>query len=88
MRIASADGDGDQAAAPDAAVRGIERDPARPGEVDLRPGVRRVRLRIDVVAPEATDEQLAKLGEKTERYCTVAQTLMRPPPLSVELFRA
>src|SRR4051794_2816837 len=55
---------------------------------DVPAGFENIRLRIDVTAPEATDEQLAKLGEKTERYCTVAQTLMQPPPLSVELFRA
>ena len=68
------------------------------GDLDLRgtlglarevpAGFSDIRLRIDVDAPEATDEQLAKLGEKTERYCTVAQTLMQPPPLSVELFRS
>jgi uncharacterized OsmC-like protein len=54
---------------------------------DVPAGFENIRLRIDVEAPAATDEQLAKLGEKTERYCTVAQTLMQPPPLSVELFR-
>ena len=54
---------------------------------DVSAGFEDIRLRIDVVAPDATDEQLAKLGEKTERYCTVAQTLMQPPLLSVELFR-
>jgi uncharacterized OsmC-like protein len=68
------------------------------GDLDLRgtlglsrevpAGFEAIRLRIEVTAPDATDEQLAKLGEKTERYCTVAQTLMQPPPLSVELFRA
>ena len=55
---------------------------------DVPAGFESIRLRIDVDAPEATDEQLAKLGEKTERSCTVAQTLMHPPPLSVELFRS
>ena len=54
---------------------------------DVPAGFESIRLRIDVDAPEATDEQLAKLAEKTERYCTVAQTLMQPPPLSVEMFR-
>lgn len=51
-------------------------------------GFESLRLRIDVDAPDATDQQLTKLGEKTERYCTVAQTLMQPPPLQVEMFRA
>jgi uncharacterized OsmC-like protein len=55
---------------------------------DVGAGFEDIRLRIDVVAPDATDEQLVKLAQKTERYCTVAQTLMQPPPVSVELFRA
>jgi uncharacterized OsmC-like protein len=67
------------------------------GDLDLRgtlgldrqvpAGFESIRLRIEVDAPDVTDEQLAKLREKTERYCTVAQTLMAPPPLSVELER-
>jgi uncharacterized OsmC-like protein len=55
---------------------------------DVPAGFDDIRLRIDVVAPDATDEQLVKLAEKTERYCTVAQTLMKPPPVSMELFRS
>jgi uncharacterized OsmC-like protein len=54
---------------------------------DVPAGFDAIRLRIDVDAPEATDEQLDALATKTERYCTVAQTLMQPPPLSVELAR-
>jgi uncharacterized OsmC-like protein len=54
---------------------------------DVPAGFETIRLRIDVRAPGATDEDLARLAEKTERYCTVAQTLMQPPPLSVEMFR-
>ena len=67
------------------------------GDLDLRgtlglarevpAGFDAIRLHIDVDAPEASDEQLAKLREKTERYCTVAQTLMQPPPLAVGLSR-
>jgi uncharacterized OsmC-like protein len=41
---------------------------------------------IDVVAEldtDADDATLAKLGELTERYCVVAQTLARPPHLIV-----
>ena len=67
------------------------------GDLDLRgtlglsrevpAGFGAIRLRIEVDAPEATDEQLAALGEKTERYCTVAQTLMTPPALDVQLTR-
>jgi uncharacterized OsmC-like protein len=29
-------------------------------------------------------EQLAALAEKTERYCTVFQTLLQPPPIQTE----
>ncbi len=54
---------------------------------DVPAGFGALRLRIDVDAPDATDEQLASLREKTERYCTVAQTLIAPPPLSVEMAR-
>jgi uncharacterized OsmC-like protein len=46
-----------------------------------------IRLRFAVDAPDATDEQLDSLLAKTERYCTVAQTLMFPPALDVELTR-
>ena len=55
---------------------------------DVPAGFDAIRLRIEVDAPGASDEELAKLLEKTERYCTVAQTLMSPPPLAVELTRA
>ena len=55
---------------------------------DVPAGFDGIRLRIEVDAPDATDEQLAKLLEKTERYCTVAQTLMSPPPLAVALERS
>jgi uncharacterized OsmC-like protein len=68
------------------------------GDLDLRgtlglargvsAGFDAIRLTIDVDAPDATDAQLAALREKTERYCTVAQTLIQPPRLAVELSRA
>jgi uncharacterized OsmC-like protein len=77
-------------------VTGIE--VAVEGDLDLRgtlglardvgAGFDALRLHIEVDAPEATDEQLASLLEKTERYCTVAQTLMHPPPLEVQLARS
>jgi uncharacterized OsmC-like protein len=41
---------------------------------------------IEVVATldtDATDEQLVRLGELTERYCVVAHTLSPPPSLTV-----
>jgi uncharacterized OsmC-like protein len=51
---------------------------------DLPVGFQNIRLRFDVVAPEAAPEQLQKLREKTEQYCVVMQTLMRPPKLESE----
>src|SRR5438034_6778690 len=42
-------------------------------------GFEAIRLRFDIDAPQATDEQLAALLEKTERYCVVLQTLTKPP---------
>jgi hypothetical protein len=41
-----------------------------------------------VDAPEATGEQLEQLREKTERYCTVLQTLTHPPAIQADLARA
>jgi uncharacterized OsmC-like protein len=61
------------------------------GDLDLRgtlgiakevpAGFQDIRVRFDVDAPEASAEQLAALAEKTERYCTVFQTLTQPPPI-------
>ena len=50
-------------------------------------GFTALRLRFAVDAPDATEEDLDALVRKTERYCTVAQTLMSPPGLSVEMSR-
>jgi uncharacterized OsmC-like protein len=47
-------------------------------------GFERIRTRFHVVAPEATQEQLEDLRKKTERYCVVFQTLLRPPELEKE----
>jgi uncharacterized OsmC-like protein len=51
---------------------------------DVPVGFDRVRLRFDVAAPAATPEQLRSLQEKTEQYCVVLQTLLRPPKLESE----
>jgi uncharacterized OsmC-like protein len=51
---------------------------------DVPVGFESIRLRFDVVAPNATSEQLRGLHEKTEQYCVVMQTLMRPPKLQTE----
>src|SRR5260370_2960683 len=46
---------------------------------DVPVGFESIHLRFDVVAPEATPEQLHGLRQQTEQYCVVMQTLMRPP---------
>jgi uncharacterized OsmC-like protein len=63
------------------------------GEVDLRGtlgidrnvpvGFESIRLRIEIDAPEASQEQLDSLLEKTHRYCVVLQTLERPPRIEL-----
>jgi uncharacterized OsmC-like protein len=65
------------------------------GDLDLRgtlgldrevgAGFSAIRLRIEVDAPGASQEELDALARKTERYCTVLQTLKSPPDVSVEL---
>jgi uncharacterized OsmC-like protein len=67
------------------------------GDLDLRgtlgldravgAGFQDIRVRFAIDAPAASEEELDALLRKTERYCTVAQTLMAPPPLTVELAR-
>src|SRR5882724_2378937 len=51
---------------------------------DVPVGFENIYLHFDVVAPNATAEQLRGLREKTEQYCVVMQTLMRPPRLQTE----
>src|SRR6266850_2191990 len=51
---------------------------------DLPVGFERVQLHFDVTAPKATPEQLRGLREKTEQYCVVMQTLLRPPRVQTE----
>ena len=46
-------------------------------------GFENIRLRLDIDAPEATEEQLSALREKTEQYCVVLQTLKHPPLLQL-----
>jgi uncharacterized OsmC-like protein len=54
---------------------------------DVSAGFTSIRLRFEIDAPSATDEELASLQTKTERYCTVLQTLTRPPQLETEFSR-
>ena len=63
------------------------------GDLDLRGtlgvsreakvGFEQIRLRFEIDAPEATPEQIQELIAKSERYCTVLQTLQNPPPVEV-----
>ena len=51
---------------------------------DVPVGFESIRVRFHVDAPGITDEQMKKLREKTEQYCVVMQTLIRPPSLQTE----
>jgi len=67
------------------------------GDLDLRgtlgvdkevpAGFADIRLRYEIDAPDADPAQLESLIEKTERYCTVLQTLRRPPAIDVQVSR-
>jgi len=64
------------------------------GDLDLRGtlgiskevsvGFESIHLHFDVAAPKATPEQLRALQGKTEQYCVVMETLMRPPSLQTK----
>ena len=45
-------------------------------------GFQDIHARFDIRAPDATPDQLAALKEKTEQYCVVMQTLMKPPQIT------
>src|SRR6202158_2880341 len=51
---------------------------------DASVGFDHIRLRFEILAPHATAEELRGLREKTEQYCVVMQTLLRPPALRTE----
>jgi uncharacterized OsmC-like protein len=51
---------------------------------DVPVGFQRIHTRFEIVAPQATTEQLRALREKTEQYCVVMQTLNQPPELQTE----
>jgi uncharacterized OsmC-like protein len=51
---------------------------------DVPVGFESIRTCFDVVAPQATEEQLENLRRKTEQYCVVFQTLADPPELHTE----
>jgi uncharacterized OsmC-like protein len=50
-------------------------------------GFQNIRLRV-VLDTDASQEQIGKLLQLTERYCVVFQTLARPPAISVEVASA
>jgi len=51
---------------------------------DVPVGFEDIRLKFHVRAAKASAEQIFALREKTEQYCVVMQTLMRPPKLQTE----
>jgi uncharacterized OsmC-like protein len=65
------------------------------GDLDLRgtlgvdksvpAGFGAIRLRFEIDAPGAGEEELESLISKTERYCTVLQTLRDAPPVDVQV---
>ena len=52
---------------------------------DARVGFDAIRLRFEIDAPDAGAEELESLMVKTERYCTVLQTLRDAPDIEAEL---
>ena len=55
---------------------------------DVSVGFESIQLHFDVDAPKATAEQLRGSQEKTEQYCVVMQTLVRPPKLHTKWARS
>jgi uncharacterized OsmC-like protein len=51
---------------------------------DVPVGFEQIRARFEIDAPQATEQQLSALREKTEQYCVVMQTLLRPPAIETE----
>jgi uncharacterized OsmC-like protein len=51
---------------------------------DVAVGFQNIHLTFDIAAPKATPEQMRSLQEKTEQYCVVMQTLLRPPRLETD----
>jgi uncharacterized OsmC-like protein len=43
-----------------------------------------IRLRFDLSAPDAIPDQLRALREKTEQYCVVMPTLVKPSRIETE----
>ncbi|HZP63231.1 MAG TPA: OsmC family protein [Terriglobales bacterium] len=47
-------------------------------------GFQTIRVQFSLDAPEASQEQLRSLQEKTEQYCVVFQTLLHPPKIETQ----
>jgi uncharacterized OsmC-like protein len=79
------------AAAMEIPVRGVEVEVE--GDLDLqgtlgtdreaRVGFEAIRVRFLLDAPKASEDDLAGLLARTQRYCVVLQTLVQPPALTV-----
>jgi uncharacterized OsmC-like protein len=52
---------------------------------DVPVGFESIRLRFEIDAPDASPDQIEELVAKSERYCTVLQTLNQPPTINVQL---
>jgi uncharacterized OsmC-like protein len=50
---------------------------------DVPAGFEAIRTRFVIDAPDASEDELRSLIEKTERYCTVLQTLCDPPAVEI-----
>jgi uncharacterized OsmC-like protein len=48
---------------------------------DVPVGFEAIRMKFDIDAPQATPEQIKGLQEKTEQYCVVLQTMLKPPKI-------
>jgi len=51
---------------------------------DVPVGFESIRTTFDIVAPDASEEQLENLRHKTEQYCVVFQTLAGQPDLQTK----
>jgi len=51
---------------------------------DVPIGFSAMRVKFEIDAPSAGEEQLRLLQEKTEQYCVVLQTLLHPPKIEAE----
>jgi uncharacterized OsmC-like protein len=51
---------------------------------DVPVGFETIRTTFDIVAPDASEEQLENLRHKTEQYCVVFQTLAGQPDLQTK----